>query len=381
MGANGELALVMSGGGARAAYQVGVLRALARHFPDIATPIITGVSAGAINAGFLASRVGPLGSRLGELSELWSTLEPDRVFSVGTFTLARNVLRTGLKLVSGGLITAPHTNALVDTSPLHQLLQERMSGPDGCLRGVAENVANGSLRALAITTSSYSTGQSITWVEGRDVEPWERAHRRSSLTKLTVDHVMASCSLPIFFPAVRIGPNWYGDGGIRLTAPLSPAIHLGARRILAISTRYARSIVEADKSVIEDYPPPAQVIGVMFNAIFLDLFDADALTLARINRMIECMPESERGTMRKVELLVVRPSRDLGKLANEYESRLPGPFRFLTRGLGTRETKSNDLLSLLMFQSDYLARLIEIGDQDAESRMEQIGRFLAGEDT
>src|SRR6185503_2926946 len=117
------------------------------------------------------------------------------------------------------------------------------------------------------------------------------------------------------------------------------------------------------------------IIGVMFNAIFLDLFDADALTLARVNRMIDCMPASERGAMRKVELLVVRPSRDLGKLANDYESRLPRPFRFLTRGLGTRETKSNDLLSLLMFQSDYLARLIEIGDQDAETRMEQIGQF------
>src|SRR6185295_15057911 len=122
MPADGELALVMSGGGARAAYQVGVLRALARHFPDIATPIITGVSAGAINAGFLASRTGPLGSRLGELHELWSTLEPDRVFSVGSFSLARNVMRTGFKLVSGGLVTTPQTNALVDTSPLHRLL-------------------------------------------------------------------------------------------------------------------------------------------------------------------------------------------------------------------------------------------------------------------
>jgi NTE family protein len=378
MPASGELALVMSGGGARAAYQVGVLHAIARHFPDIATPIITGVSAGAINAGFLASRTGPLGSRLGELHELWSTLEPDRVFSVGSFSLARNVMRTGFKLVSGGLVTTPHTNALVDTSPLHRLLLERMGGPDGRLRGVAENVASGALRALAITTSSYSTGQSITWVEGRDIELWERAHRKSRLAELTVDHVMASCALPIFFPAVRIGPNWYGDGGIRLTAPLSPAIHLGATRILAISTRYARTVAEADRSVIEDYPPPAQIIGVMFNAIFLDLFDADALTLARVNRMIECMPASERGALRKVELLVVRPSRDLGKLANDYESRLPGPFRFLTRGLGTRETKSNDLLSLLMFQSDYLARLIEIGDQDAETRMEQIGQFLAG---
>ena len=171
---------------------------------------------------------------------------------------------------------------------------------------------------------------------------------------LTVDHVMASSSLPIFFPAVRIGPHWYGDGGIRLTAPLSPAIHLGASRILAISTRYARSRAEADASSIDDYPPPAQIVGVLFNAIFLDLFDADALTLTRVNKLIDCMPPEERGPLRPVELLVLRPSRDLGKLANEYEARLPPAFRFLTRGLGTRETRSNDLLSLVMFQPDYL---------------------------
>lgn len=371
-----ELGLVMSGGGARAAYQVGCLRALARNFPELSTPIITGVSAGAINAAFLASRPGPLGNRLVELTELWQTLEPERVFQVGSFSLLRNVLRTSAKLASGGLLTKPHTNAFVDTSPLRKLLEERLGGPDGRLRGVAENLASGALRALAITTSSYSTGQSITWVDGCDIELWDRAHRKSARAEITVDHIMASSSLPIFFPAVRIGPNWYGDGGIRLTAPLSPAIHLGATRILAISTRYPRSRAEADAAAIHDYPPPAQIIGIIFNAIFLDMFDADALTLERVNRMIECMPPKDRGVFRKVDLLVLRPSRDLGKLANDYESRLPSAFRFMTRGLGTRQTKSNDLLSLLMFQSDYLTRLIEIGEQDAQARMEEIGKFL-----
>ncbi len=373
-----ELALVMSGGGARAAYQVGCLRTLAKHFPSVVPQILTGVSAGAINAGFLASRHGTLAQRLEELTDLWCTLEPEKVFQVGSFALARNVVRTGAKLVSGGFLTAPHTNALVDTSPLRKLLEERMGGPDGRLRGVAENIESGQLRALALTTSSYSTGQSITWVDGREIDLWERAHRKSAHSVLTIDHVMASSSLPIFFPAVRIGAHWYGDGGIRLTAPLSPAIHLGATRILAISTRYARSRAEADTSAIDAYPPPAQIIGAMFNAIFLDLFDADALTLTRVNKMIDCMPPKERGTLRKVDLFILRPSRDLGKLANDYEARLPRSFRFLTRGLGTRQTKSNDLLSLVMFQSDYLARLIEIGEQDAGVRIEDIGRFLDG---
>ncbi len=370
------LALVMSGGGARAAYQVGCLRAIGRHFKELRIPILTGVSAGAINAGFLASRTGTLAQRLPELVELWSTLEPERVFRVGSFALAGNVLRTGLKLVSGGLIKAPKSRALVDTSPLRELLTDRLGDGSGRLRGISANLELGELRALAITTSSYSTGQSITWVQGRDVEKWERAHRRSELVELSVEHIMASTSLPIFFPAVRIGDNWYGDGGIRLTAPLSPAVHLGASRILAISTRYARTRSEADRPAIVDYPPPAQIVGSVFNAIFLDLFDADALSLDRVNRILDVIPPEHRGSLRKVDLLVLRPSVDLGRLANEYEARLPHAFRFLTRGLGTRQTKSNDLLSLVMFQSDYLERLIDIGDRDAEARIGDIERFL-----
>lgn len=371
-----DLALVMSGGGARAAYQVGCLRAIARHLPELRFPILTGVSAGAINAGFLASRAGTLAQQVPELVELWSTLEPDLVFRVDTFSLAHNVLRTGLKLVSGGVITAPRTHALVDTSPLHELLQARLGGENGRLRELAANLERGELRALAITASSYSTGQSITWIEGRGFEHWERAHRKSVQSELTIEHIMASTSLPMFFPAIRVGNGWYGDGGIRLTAPLSPAVHMGASKIFAISTRYARTIAEADRPAIVDYPPPAQIVGVMFNAIFLDLFDADALTLDRVNRMIELMPPDQRGFLRKVDLFVLRPSIDLGRLANEYEARLPHAFRFLTRGLGTRETKSNDMLSLVMFQSDYLTRLVEIGDRDAEARIADIERFL-----
>lgn len=374
-----DLALVMSGGGARAAYQVGLLRFLARRFPELHAPILTGVSAGAINTGFLAARPGLLSAKVGELTELWSTLTADQVFKVDTFSLAKNVMRTGVKLVTGGVITAPTTHAFVDTSPLRRLLEARIGGPNGALRGLEANLTAGHVRAVAITTSSYSTGQSITWVQGRGVDLWERAHRKSFTSTLRVDHVMASASLPIFFPAVQIDGHWYGDGGIRLTAPLSPAIHLGARKILAISTRYSRTITEASSPSIDAYPPPAQIVGVVFNAVFLDMFDADALTLDRVNRMVATMTAAQRNGMRPVDLLVLRPSRDLGKLANEYEARLPRPFRFLTRGLGTRETKSNDLLSLVMFQPDYLSRLIELGEKDAEARAPDIERFLAHE--
>jgi NTE family protein len=181
----------------------------------------------------------------------------------------------------------------------------------------------------------------------------------------------------MLFPAVQIDGHWFGDGGIRLTAPLSPAVHLGARRIIAISTRYGRSQAEADLPATDGYPPIAQIAGVLFNAVFLDLFDADALTLQRVNRVVERLPPEARGELQQVELLLHRPSRDLGRLANEYEAELPRAFRFLTRGLGTRETRSNDLLSLVMFQPDYLARLIELGETDARARMGEIESFLA----
>lgn len=374
----GQLALVMSGGGARAAYQVGMLRWLARRHPDLHVPILTGVSAGAINAAFLASHPDDFRTRVEKLADLWSHLTAEEVFRVDSLSLARNVLRLGLKLVSGGAMVAPHSHAAVDTKPLWRLLERALAGQGDGLPGIEANLRRGALKAVAITTSSYTTGQSITWVQGCGIPQWERAHRKSIDAKLGVRHVMASAALPIFFPAIEIDGQWFGDGGIRLTAPLSPAVHLGADRILAISTRYPRTRVEADQPAVNGYPPPAQIIGVLFNAIFLDLFDADALAMERLNTMMEALPPELRRDYRTVRLIVLRPSHDLGKLANEYEARLPGAFRFMTRGLGTRETRSNDLLSLLMFQPDYLTRLIELGEADAEVRRDEIEGLLEG---
>lgn len=372
-----NLALVMSGGGARAAYQVGMLRWLARRHPNLHVPILTGVSAGAINAAFLAAHPDEFSTRVERLSALWSNLTADQVFRVDTISLARNVLRLGLKLVTGGLITTPRPRSAVDTKPLRSLLEEALAVSNGSIPGIEDNLKRGSLRAVAITTSSYTTGQSITWVQGAGIPQWDRAQRKSVNATLKVRHVMASAALPIFFPAIQIDGRWYGDGGMRLTAPLSPAVHLGADRILAISTRYQRTLSEADQPAVSTYPPPAQIIGSLFNAVFLDLFDADALQMERVNGVLDSLPQERREALRNIQLVVVRPSRDLGKLANEYEARLPGAFRFMTRGLGTRETRSNDLLSLLMFQPDYLTRLIELGEADAEARSNEIEALIA----
>ncbi|MDA0328214.1 MAG: patatin-like phospholipase family protein [Gemmatimonadetes bacterium] len=372
-----DLGLVMGGGGARAAYQVGFLRHLASRFPELHLPYITGVSAGAINAALLASHHGTFLQAVGELSELWGNLTVRDVFRVDSRTLAVSSMRWLKKLGSGGMGGArSEVRGLVDTQPLHAFLTEALHAVDGELTGIRYNLEHGRLRALAISTTSYSTGASMTWLQGTDVEEWERPHRLTHCATITVDHVMASAALPLLFPAVQLGNAWYGDGGIRLTAPLSPVLHLGARRVLAISTRYDKTAAEAEESTIYGYPPPAQVAGVLLNSIFLDLLDNDAHRLERLNRLLESLPEEDRVGLNPVKLLVLRPSRDLGKLASQFEAQLPGAFRFLTRGLGTRETKSPDILSLVLFQPDYLRTLMEIGEADAMARSDEIADFL-----
>jgi NTE family protein len=374
-----DLALVLTGGGARAAYQVGVLRLLAREFPEISPAILTGVSAGGINAAYLAAHQEPFAQKLESLAEVWSGIRIEDVFRVDLRDIASRTLRLGGRLLAGGQPPQPPARSLVDTAPLRVLLERLFKEKAGVIPGIARSLEDGWLQAIALTASSYTTGQSITWVQTRDdcrIETWERPQRRSAACALRVDHVMASSALPFFFPAIEVDGAWYGDGGIRLTAPLSPAVHLGAKRILAVSTRYARTREEADRPAVVGYPPPAQVAGVLYNAIFLDLLDTDALHMQQINQFVARLPEGQRDGLRHIDLLVIRPSQDLGRLANAYEPELPRAFRFLTRGMGTRETRSNDMLSLVMFQSDYVKRLIEMGEADAKARMPGIERFL-----
>jgi len=375
-----DLALMLSGGGARAAYQVGVLRLLAREFPRIVPGILTGVSAGGINAAYLAARQEPYADKVERLADVWSNIRIDDVFRVDLRDLAARSLRWGGRLLGGGTYPLPPARSLVDTAPLWMLLRRLLGDEGHGIPGIAMSLQAGWLRAVALTASNYSTGQSLTWVQACEdcgIQTWERPQRKSLAGVLRVDHVVASSALPFFFPAVEVDGAWYGDGGIRLTAPLSPAVHLGARRIIAVSTRYARSREEADRPAIAGYPPPAQVAGVLYNAVFLDQLDGDAFQMEQINRLIARLPEGHRDGLRHIDLLMVRPSVDLGRLANEYEPDLPRAFRFLTRGLGTRETRSNDMLSLVMFQHDYIKRLVELGEADASARMPEIRRFLA----
>jgi NTE family protein len=354
------LGLVMSGGGARAAYQVGVFRTIARRFPGLQPSVMTGVSAGAINAVFLASYAAPFAEAVERLDRLWYSLTTNQVFRVDSPSLAATTFRWMRRLLASAAPGTRNVQGLLDTSPLRRLLESHLVLKRGRIAGIEENIYAGRLDAFGLTTVNYATGHSVTWVQGRGIRSWQGPRRESIRDQIGVEHVMASAALPFFFPAIRIGNAWHGDGGIGLVTPLSPAMYLGAERILAVSTLYEPGPDAMPEPAIEDYPPPAQILGVLMNAIFIDTMDQDARTMRRITRLAEKVPEEKRGGLKPLKLLTVRPSVDLARLAGEYEPELPRAFRYLMRGLGTRETSSPEWLSMLMFEPAYLRRVIMV---------------------
>jgi len=376
--ARGDLALVLTGGTARGAYQAGVLRGLAKRLPDLRFPIVAGVSAGAINASFIAAHPGTLAEATQELCEIWHRLQVEDIFRVDTVSLARHFTRWAARLVSGGMSLTVDAHGLVDTRPLHATIQRSSATVDGELIGIQRNLERGTLKALALTALNYATEQTVTWVQARHFHPWHQPRHRSLPARITVEHVMASSALPLFFPAIRLGNDWYGDGGIRLSTPLAPALRLGATRILAISPHREPGLDEVDRPKHEGYPPPAQILSHLMDAIFLDVVDEDVRRLEGINRLLARLPTTAWGGLREVGIRTIRPSQSLGALAEAYEPRLPMGFRYLTRSLGTRDTDSSDFLSFLMFQPDYLQRVLEIGEADAEARLDDVRALMEG---
>jgi len=373
-----SLALMLGGGGARGAYQAGVLRGIATRFPQLTFPILSGISAGAVNTIHLAAHPGPLDAAADDLIDLWLALKPELVYDVRSGPLMWNAFNWAARLMSGGFGRGREPmRGMVETNPLRKYLEGVLDrDPDGTIPGIARNIESGRLKACALSATSYTTGQSVTWIEGKDIELWQRPQRRTEPAKLTVEHVMASSALPMLFPAVQVGTEWYGDGGVRLTAPLSPALHLGASRILTISTKYQKTQAEASTPITAGYPPPAQVLGTLYNAVFLDLVDEDIMRLRKVNQLLMNAAPEKREKMRIVDIMVLRPSEDLGRMARRFEPKLPPLFRYLTRGLGTQKTASPDLISLILFQNDYLKALIELGEKDAIAAGDAIQRFL-----
>ena len=274
-------------------------------------------------------------------------------------------MRYGVRLVSGNAKPVPRPQSMLDTSPLKTFLQSIVGEPDGRISGIRKKIENGELRGLAITASSYHSGRSVTWLSDQSAGAWTGPHRETRPVPLTIDHIMAS-----------IGREWYGDGSIGFTSPFSPAIHLGATRILAITTRKPPPPPKTHGE-IDPYPPPAQIAGALLNALFFEHSHSDALRLHRINDLLMRLPHDAHGGLRPIDLCVLDPVTDLAALATKFEPRLPPALRFLTRGLGTDEGGGGELLSLLMFQGEYLSALIDAGKRDAAVRAEQIERCVA----
>jgi NTE family protein len=371
-----QLALALGGGGARAAYQAGVLRGIAGRFPEFRAPLLTGVSAGAINVAHLANHTGTFQKKVDDLAKLWQALRFDDVFTIETFSLIWRATRIGLRLSVGMPPGIARANSMVDTRPLRRFLFEKLGLETENLGGIAKNIAAGQLSAAALTALNYDTGESVTFVEGKEIQDWERPLRIGVSTQLNVEHIMASAALPLLFSPIRIGNEWFGDGGIRLVAPLSPAVHLGADRLLVISTHYEIPPYCKLRKKSEGPPSPAVVLGALYDAVFLDQLDHDALQIERINNLLRKLQPQDRRGLREIETVVIRPSADLGTLANRFECKLPRTFRYFMRRFGTQEAEEQDLISTVMFHKDYIDELLCLGERDAETHAESIGKLL-----
>jgi NTE family protein len=382
-------ALVLTGGGARGAYQAGALRAIAAICAERALPfpIVSGVSAGAINAAFLAIHADDFSRATEALWELWQGLHTSDVFVTKMGALLRNGTRLLAELTLGALIREHRSNHLLDTGPLRDLVLAYRSD-----EAIRRHLVEGRLRAIAVTATDYRSGNAVTFYDTEaPIEPWTRASRVGVHTRIHPEHVLASAALPLFFPPVAVDGRYFGDGGIRLRAPLSTVIHLGAKRILAIGTRHPRTALETVEMtrgpvgaeagpVASRVPTLAEIGGVLLNALLLDGLEVDVERFERINRTLAAMPEDlqSRTPLRVIPLTVLRPSQDLGELATELLHRVPLPVRHLLKGLGATDFVGWDLLSYLFFDQAYTTKLLRLGHDDTIAQRESIERFLSG---
>jgi len=368
------IALVLSGGGARAAYQVGALTALAEVAPSLRLEIITGVSAGAINAVALAGGRGPLGTTARVLLRDWERLRPRDIFTVRPFSLLGSAARFAAHAVAGRRRGRPALRGLLDSSPLGRYLNRRVR-----FAGIADNLAQGRLRAVALSATNYADGATVTFVQGADRVPtWARARRYAVPTPLTVNHVLASSAIPFIFPAVSLPGGYFGDGSVRQAAPLAPAIHLGARGIIAIGMR-ASAQGRPPVPDAAEYPSSAEVLGLLLHSVFVDALDADAERLRRTNETLSQIPHQHRAAtgLREVALLLLQPSRDLGAMARGYAVHLPPVLAAVMRAMGARRARAADFVSYLMFEQPFTGDLLDLGYHDTLARRSAIETFMA----
>ena len=372
--------LIMPGGGARAAYQVGVLRALSELLPrQVRNPfsIICGTSAGAINAAVLAADAGNFRRAVRRLMTVWKNFHVHQVYRADPLGAARNSLHWIFTVLTGGAF-ARKPVSLLDNSPLVELVKRDLD-----FSAIERCIERGDLDAFSVTCSGYTSGQSVTFFQGRpDLQSWKRARRIGIATPITLEHVIASSALPFIFPPMHINREYFGDGSMRQIAPVSPALHLGANRLLVIGVGRQLQERPLERAKNDSHPSLAQIAGHALNSIFLDSLESDLERMQRINRTIEIIPaevlERTAYPLQHVDFRLLSPSVELERIAIHHAHELPATIRILLSTVGAMRQSGSNLLSYLLFEKSYCRALIQLGYQDTMARKDDLLTFLGG---
>ena len=377
MSKKGKIGLVMTGGGAHAAYQVGVLLALTKMLPKTAASpfsVICGTSAGAINAVALACYTDNFRRAVSQMVSVWANFTMDQVIRSDFWGLIKTGAHWMLAMMLAGL-GKQNPLSLLNREPLHDLLTRRMP-----LDKIQQNIDAGLLHAVSVSTSGYASGQSVTFFQGHeDIPAWQRISRVGCRERISVEHLMASSAIPFLFAPVKIHREFFGDGSMRQMAPLSAPLHLQADRLLIIGNKPEDDGMQTRVQESES-PSMAEVAGHVLNSIFLDSMEADLERLNRINNTIMLIPDHhlrDKGiNLRRVEAKIISPSKDLAQIAQPYASELPKSMKLLLRGIGALHKKSATLVSYLLFERAYCRELIRLGYQDTLAQADTLTDFI-----
>lgn len=367
-----RLGLVLPGGGARGAYQVGVLKAIAELLPDDRNPfpILVGTSVGCINAAAIACHAHDFKTSVRRLVALWSDLHAADVYKTDIASVSAYGMRWLLSLTLGGLGVA-NPRSFLDNAPLERLLRRELD-----FTRIEDAIRGGALHAIGITASTYNRGSAITFMQAADEVPeWRRTRREGVRCRIGVEHLMASVALPFVFPAQCVGAEYFGDGSLRLTSPLSPAIHLGADRVLVIGIRDLKP--DAPPAGPVSYPSLGNLAGYMLDLIFMDSLDADIERVQRINHTLSLLDPAKRQdtALRSIDVMTVDPSHDLRDIARRHAHEMPRNIAMLMRGIGAWDSEWR-LVSYLLFEPPYVRELIKLGYDDAMARADALRGFL-----
>jgi len=373
-GGKSRAALVLTGGGARAAYQVGVVKAVRDLLGNPVAnpfPILCGTSAGAINATMLAAHADDFPRAVSNLLEVWEHMHCDHVYSTDSWSIAKSGAQWLRALM---LVSRRNPVSLLDNRPLREMLDKGLP-----FDRIQVNIDSGALYAVSVTASGYTSGQSVSFFQGGSgLEGWERNQRIGAAVTMKLDYLLASAALPFIFPAVKVHREYFGDGSMRQIAPVSPALHLGADRVLIVGT--GRQTLDQARARSNVYPSLAQIAGHALNSIFLDSLMVDIERLERINRTLALVPEDRRIAsglqLRPVRVLFIAPSQPIERIAARFVHELPRSVRFILRPTGAMNRSGSNLASYLLFEDSFCRALIDLGYRDTVAREAEVRAFF-----